>query len=96
MNAAITDDEKAGAALLGLIEYFRAATHVQQGTIDMMGLGITEQDAIDAGWLQPVMGPGRWDGECFIPAGRLREAVILARGSAVQNAWANYRERRAA
>lgn len=91
----LNESEMLGADLLVLLEYFRAANSIREGSLDTMGLHHSRRVLVNLGWLLPVSGPGRYDDDLLIPVGPLRQRVIESRSSAVENAWANYKERRA-
>jgi hypothetical protein len=92
----IAEAEDLAGAFLCLVEYFRIADHIQGGVIDYIELAITERQAVNAGWLRRVRGPGRLDDDWLVPSGELARHLSTIRGSAVLATWNNYKERRAA
>lgn len=74
-----------------LARYLAEAGHIAVGLLDIMGLGLDEDDLINRGLLRRVAGPGALD-DWLVPEGALLSLALRFR-TPVDCAWNNYQER---
>jgi hypothetical protein len=76
-----------------LARFLAHAGHLRERYLAFMGLDLDEDELVRTGMLRRVIGPCRWDNDWLIANGHLLALVVRIKGSAVENAWQNYKER---